>query len=235
MSDRIEELRRTAGETALKYVHEGMTVGVGTGRTTRFFIDALGEKYLNGELRRIHAVPTSDATRQLLASFGIPIVSLADHPVLDLAVDGADEVDPRLNMIKGLGRALMREKVVEIHAERLLIIVDEQKLVSKLGSICPLPVEVLPFESARHIQWLGSLGCRAEQWLEVDGFPVVTDNGNYLAKCWFGEGISDPYQLAEELNKRPGILEHGLFLDMATDVIVAGEDGIHQLWRKQND
>ena len=235
MSDMIDELRRTAGRIALNYVCEGMTIGVGTGRTTRFFIEALGEKYLDGVFREIYAVPTSVATGQLLTTFGIPIVSLTDHPTLDLAVDGADEVDPNLNMIKGLGRALMREKIVEIHAKRLLIIVDEMKLVPRLGSICPLPVEILPFEAALHIQWLNSLGCRAEQWVEADGSYVVTDNGNYLARCWFENGITNSYKLACELNQRPGILEHGLFMDMATDVIVAGEDGIHQLRREQYD
>jgi ribose 5-phosphate isomerase A len=235
MSEKLMMLRKIAGETAAQLVQAGMTLGVGTGRTTRFFIDSVGERYQHGEIKDIRAVPTSVTSADLLTDFGIPIVSLADHPILDLAVDGADEVDPQLNLIKGLGRALMREKIVEIYASRLLIIVDEYKIVKKLGSICSLPVEILPFEAARHIQWLNSLGCKSELWIESNGSPVVTDNGNYLARCWFENGISDSYQLASELDRHPGILEHGLFLDMATDVIVAGEDGIHQLRRGQND
>lgn len=233
--EKIDELRKIAGETAINYALDGMTLGVGTGRTTRFFIDALGKSFQQGEIRDIRAVPTSTATENLLAGYGIPIVSLAEYPVLDLAVDGADEVDPNFNLIKGLGRALMREKVVEVHAKRLLIIVDELKLVGKLGSTCPLPVEILRFEYARHIQWLGSLGCQAEQWLEKDGSPVVTDNGNYLALCRFEGGIPDPNQLAADLNMRPGILEHGLFMQMATDLIVAGEGGIRTTKRVQDD
>jgi ribose 5-phosphate isomerase A len=233
--EKIAELRKTAGELAVNFVCDGMTIGVGTGRTTRFFIDSLGDKYQQGQIRDICAVPTSLATGSMLAGYGIPIVSLSEHPTLDLAVDGADEVDPSLNLIKGLGRALMREKIVEIHANRLVIIVDEMKLVPRLGSMIQLPVEILQFEAKRHIQWLNSLGCRAEQWLETDGSFVVTDNGNYLALCRFEDGISDPYQLACELSQRPGILEHGLFLDMATDVIAAGENGIRHMKRGQND
>jgi ribose 5-phosphate isomerase A len=152
-------------------------------------------------------------------------------PHLDLAVDGADEVDTSLNLVKGLGRALLREKVVEIYAERFIVIVDEYKLVPRLGSRSPLPVEILPFEAEVHVRWLNSLGCKAELWREDDGAPVVTDNGLFLARCWFMGGIPDPYVLAEQLSQRPGIVEHGLFLDMADMVIVAGEQGIRLLVR----
>jgi ribose 5-phosphate isomerase A len=152
-------------------------------------------------------------------------------PHLDLAVDGADEVDPSLNLIKGLGRALLREKVVEIHAERFIVIVDESKLVPRLGSRGPLPVEILPFEAEVHVRWLNSLGCKAELWRDDNGSPVVTDNGLFMARCWFEGGIPDPYVLAELLSKRPGIIEHGLFLDMADMVVVAGKQGIRILER----
>ena len=150
---------------------------------------------------------------------------------MDLAVDGADEVDARLDMIKGLGRALLREKIVEVHARRLVIIVDESKLVPRLGTRGPLPVEILPFEAPAHIRWLNGLGCRAELWLEDDGLPVRTDNGNYLARLWFPRGIRHPRALARKLAARPGIIEHGLFLDMADTVIVATESGIKLLER----
>jgi len=145
-------------------------------------------------------------------------------------VDGADEVDPQLNMIKGLGRAALREKIIEMHARRFIVIVDESKLVVRLGR-GPLPVEIIPFESAIHIAWLNSLGCRAEQWLETDGSPVVTDNGNYLVRCWFESGIVDAYALSHTLNERPGIVEHGIFLNLASQVIIAGTDGIRTLER----
>jgi ribose 5-phosphate isomerase A len=152
-------------------------------------------------------------------------------PVLDLAVDGADEVDPALNLIKGLGRALLREKVVEINARTFLVIVEEKKIVPRLGSLGPLPVEILPFEAETHVLWLNSLGARAELWLEADGRPIVTDNGNYLARCWFEAGIEDPAALAERLAQRPGILEHGLFIGMAHRVIAASAAGVRVIER----
>jgi ribose 5-phosphate isomerase A len=140
-------------------------------------------------------------------------------------VDGADEVDPDLNLIKGLGRALLREKIVACHAECFLVIVDVSKLVTRLGTQAPLPVEIVQFEAAAHVRWLNTLNCRAELWLEADGSPIVTDNGNYLARCWFADGIEDPCALARCLADRPGIVEHGLFLEMATAVIAATSVG----------
>jgi ribose 5-phosphate isomerase A len=227
-----EELRRWAGEAAGRFVLDGMILGVGSGRTTGHFIEYLGEKYRRGELKHISAVPTSIASENHLRQYGVPITSLADHPDLDLAVDGADEVDKELNLIKGLGRALLREKIVEIHATRLIIVVDETKIVERLGMSCPLPVEILPFQAKSHINWLNTLGCRAELWLEEDGSPAVTDNGNYLARLWFEGGIPDVYQLDNLLNKRPGVLEHGLFLQMATEVIISTDDDIRYVERK---
>lgn len=225
------DLRQVAAQRALDYVQDGMTLGLGTGSTTRFFIDLLGEKYAAGGLRDLRGVPTSQASAAQAQGWGIPLVSLEDYPELDVAVDGADEVDGRLNMIKGLGRALLREKIVEVHARKLVIIVDEGKLVPRLGMHGPLPVEILPFEAPAHIRWLNSLGCRAELWLEDDGLPARTDNGNYLARLWFPKGIRHPRALARKLAARPGIIEHGLFLDMADTVIVAAESGIQILER----
>jgi ribose 5-phosphate isomerase A len=226
------DLKERAARKALESVVSGMVLGLGTGSTTRIFIDLLGERIQSGQLADIKAVPTSEYTANQARSVGISLTTLSETPTLDLAVDGADEVDPNLNLIKGLGRALLREKVVEIHAEKLIIIVDESKLVSRLGSKVPLPVEILPFEAEAHVQWLNTLGCHAELWLEQDGSIVVTDNGNYLARCWFDGGIKDVYSLAEELSFRPGIIEHGLFLDMAQQVIVASEEGTKLLGRK---
>lgn len=229
MNDHQLELRRKAGKTAIDFVHDGMTLGIGTGRTVGFFIERLGEMCRTGQLRDIRTVPTSEHSAAKLREFNIPIVSLAEFPALDLAIDGADEVDPDLNLIKGLGKALLREKVVEIHARKFIVIVDESKLVNRLGESGPLPVEIVPFEASSHVRWLSTLGCRAELWLEQDGSPTLTDNGNYLARAWFEGGIPDIFELNRTLNDRPGILEHGLFLGMACQAIVAGEDGIQML------
>ena len=227
------DFRQAAANRAIEYVRDGMILGIGTGRTTTCFIKLLGERIQKRQLKNIQAVPTSEASAACLREQEIPLTSLVDHPVLDLAVDGADEVDPDLNLIKGLGRALMREKVVEIHARKFIVMIEEKKLVKRLGSIGPVPVEILPFEALAHVQWLKTLAERAELWLEEDGSPAMTDNGNYLARCWFKDGIRDVYTLAEALNRRPGILEHGLFLDMTSLVIAAGPGGIQILERKR--
>jgi ribose 5-phosphate isomerase A len=150
---------------------------------------------------------------------------------LDLAIDGADEVDPDLNLIKGLGGALLREKIVEMAARRFVIVVDESKLVERLGTRGPLPVEVTQFAWEVHARWLASLGCHAELRCEAGGAPYVTDNGNYIVHCTFPAGIPDPAALARTLIERPGIVEHGLFLGMATDVVVAGPNGIRLMAR----
>lgn len=225
-------LKRHAASRALDLVTSGMVLGLGTGSTTRIFIDLLGERLQSGNLQDIKAVPTSQATAAQASASGIPLTSLAADPVLDLAVDGADEVDPQLNLIKGLGRALLREKIVETHARRFVVIVDESKLVPILGR-GPLPVEITIFEAQAHINWLCSLGCRAELWVEADGSPAITDNGNYLARCWFAAGIPDVTDLARQLAYRPGIIEHGLFLGMADQVIVASQKGVYIMEREQ--
>jgi ribose 5-phosphate isomerase A len=225
-------LKQQAARHALSYVESGMALGLGTGSTTAHFVELLAQRLQSGELIDICAVPTSDWTADRARELGIPLTTLAETPRLHLAVDGADEVDPDLNLIKGLGRALLREKVVEIQAHRFLVMVDESKLVPRLGSKGPLPVEILPFQAPAHVRWLSTLGCRAELWLEEDGRPAVTDNGNYLARCWFPDGIADCHALARTLADRPGILEHGLFLDMASAVIVAGPDGVRTLERR---
>jgi ribose 5-phosphate isomerase A len=223
------DLREQAAQQAMTHVRSSMVLGLGSGTTTSYFIDMLGEALQNGTLRDIVAVPTSERTADRARALGIPLTTLANHERLDLAVDGADEVDPDLNLIKGLGRALLREKIVEVHAERFLVVVDESKLVARLGTHHPLPVEIVPFGTEAHVRWLNRLGCHAELWREADGSPIVTDNGNYLARCWFGEGIADPYALARALADRPGIVEHGLFLGMASAVIVASVEGVRVL------
>ncbi|NMC13743.1 MAG: ribose 5-phosphate isomerase A [Chloroflexi bacterium] len=225
-------LKQQAAQYALQSVQSGMVLGLGTGSTTAYFIDMLGEQIQKGNLKDIVAVPTSEATKKQAQQLGIQLTSLDKHPVLDLAVDGADEVDPHLNLIKGLGRACLREKVVEINAVRFIVIVDESKIVPRLGTRCPLPVEIIRFEAQAHVNWLNTLGCKAEFWVEDNGEIVISDNGNYLVKCYFENGIPDPYELSDRLSKRPGILEHGLFLDMVTQVVVAGANGVYTMEAK---
>jgi ribose 5-phosphate isomerase A len=229
--------KQLAANHAMTYVQNGMVLGLGTGTTTIYLIEMLGEKMRSRELTEIVGVPTSEGIAQLARAEGIPLVPMADLspnqalPELDLAVDGADEIDPNLNLVKGLGRALLREKIVEIHAQVFIVIADETKLVPHLGQ-GPLPVEIVRYEYGAQLRWLNSLGCQAEIWLERNGEPVVTDNGNYLVRCWFEGGIPGPYELAQVLEGRPGIVEHGLFLDMADLAIVAGENGIQIKERK---
>lgn len=220
--------KQEAARYALSFIHSGMVLGLGSGSTAAYFVDMLGEQLAAGVLHDILGVPTSERTAERARALGIPLTTLDTHPHLDLVVDGADEVDVHLNLIKGLGRALLREKIVRVYADRLLVVVDESKLVPRLGR-GPLPVELIPFGAEAHVRWLNTLGCRAELWREPDGSPVVTDNGNYMARCWFPDGIADPYALARTLTDRPGIAEHGLFLDMTSAVIVAGAEGIRVL------
>jgi ribose 5-phosphate isomerase A len=223
-------LKLEAARRALDFVQDGMCLGLGSGSTSAYFLDLLGERWKKGALPHIRGVPTSQAVAERACQWGIPLTTVSEINDLDLVVDGADEVDPALNLIKGLGKALLREKIIEIHTKQLIIIVDESKLVQRLGSRGPLPVEIVRFEVQSHVRWLNSLGCRAEQWFE-DGKAVVTDNDNFLALCHFEEigGIPDVIRLAGELDARPGIVEHGLFLGMAQQVIVAGEKGVHLL------
>jgi ribose 5-phosphate isomerase A len=227
----IAEFKRLAAERAVDFVQSGMVLGLGTGSTNRHVVDIIGERMQSGVLQRIVGVPTSERTAAQARALGIPLTTLIKHPVLDLVIDGADEVDPAFNLIKGLGGALLREKIVEIAAQRFVVVVDESKLVQRLGSRGALPVEVTQFAWEVHARWLESLGCRAELRREADGTPYVTDNSNYIIHCTFPAGIPDPFSLARQLIERPGVLEHGLFLGMATDVVVAGKDGVRVLHR----
>lgn len=231
-------LKHDAALYALDLVENGMRLGLGTGSTTKIFIELLAEKLKSGGLKNIIGIPTSQETALFARSLDIPMRSLSDlepRPhLLDLAVDGADEIDPNLDLIKGLGKAMLREKIVEIHASWLVIIADEGKMVKRLGR-GPLPVEIVPFEVEVTLRWLNTQGCRAELWRDADGKLYITDNGNYLARCWFSNssnvGIPDAYLLAERLAARPGIVEHGLFLGMTHQAIVAGQNGVEVLYR----
>lgn len=225
--------KEIAALKALDFVENGMTLGLGSGSTSSLFINFLGERIQHGKLQDIKGVPTSKTSQDLALQNGIQLVTLTESDVLDLAIDGADEVDPRLDLIKGMGGALLREKIVAINSRKFIIIVDKTKLVPKLGSKSPLPVEIIPFEFEMHLRWLSTLGCQV-RLLENDKVqPFLTDNGNYLALCSFSNGISKPGILADILNSRPGIIEHGLFLNIASSVIVANHSGVRILERNK--
>jgi ribose 5-phosphate isomerase A len=227
----VVKLKRMAAESAVDLVRSGMIVGLGHGSTARHVVDVIGERLSSGTLKDIVAVPTSEQTMAQAQTLGIPLATLVEHPILDLAIDGADEVDPDLNLIKGLGGALLREKIVEYAARRFAVVVDESKLVGRLGTRGPLPIEVTQFAWEAHAHWLETLGCRAELRREGDGMPFVTDNNNYIIHCTFPDGISEPVNLARSLIERPGVLEHGLFLGMATEIVVAGIEGVRMIKR----
>lgn len=225
-------LKMEAALTAIAFIEDNMTIGLGSGSTAKIFVDLLGDKIRQGLLKNIIGVATSNATASQAAQLGIPIGQLANYPKLDIAVDGADEVDPQLNLIKGWGGALVREKLVEIQAKRLVIMVDERKLVDRLGTRGALPIEVTQFGWQVQQNWLSqTLNCAVTR-REDNGTPYITDNQNYILHCHFKEGIEDAYKVRDMLAHRPGLVGHGLFLDLATDVIISSEKGTQIKTRK---
>jgi ribose 5-phosphate isomerase A len=209
-----------------------MVIGLGTGSTAAFFLQALGAAIQSQHIQQIRGVPTSKAAEQLAHSVGIPLLSLSDYPHPDLTIDGADDVDPQLNVIKGLGGALLREKIVAQNSKRLLIIVDESKLVPRLGSKSPLPVEVTPFAHEISAAYLASLGAAPALRRTPRGDIFITDNANYIYDCKFPSGIADPAQLQLALRSRAGIIESGLFMNMVEAVIVGSDNGTRTITRK---
>ncbi|HDO19595.1 MAG TPA: ribose-5-phosphate isomerase RpiA [Thermoplasmatales archaeon] len=222
-----EDLKKMAAEKAVDYIEDGMVVGIGTGSTVEYFIPKLGEK-LRKEKLDIVGIPTSHRSKVLAKEHGIPLSTLTEHPKIDLTIDGADEVDPSLNLIKGGGGALTREKIVAYASEREIIIVDESKLVQKLGMSFPLPIEVIPFGwYPTKLKIEEKFGCTAELRREDDR-PYTSDNMNYILDCEF-PGIEEPERVEIELNSIPGVVETGLFIGLADMVIVGSREGIKTL------
>ena len=224
-------MKRLAGREAARSVAAGMRLGLGTGSTVAHFLEHLGARIASGELSDVVGVPTSLRTEQAARLLRIPLATLEELGTLDLTVDGADEVGPGLDLIKGLGGALLREKMVAQASARMLVIVDDSKLVGRLGARAPLPVEVVPFGHASHIAWLRDLG--AEPRIRAGGGngPYRTDNGNLILDCRFDGGIGDPAELEGRLAHRAGVVESGLFLDLAVEAVVAGTEGVRRLAR----
>ena len=225
----IAELKGRAGRDAAGSVESGMRLGLGTGSTVAHFLSHLGDRIARGELSDVVGVPTSIRTERKSRELGIPLGTLGELRVLDLTVDGADEVDPGLNLIKGLGGALLREKMVAQASRRMLVIVDDTKLVSRLGERAPVPVEVVPFEFASHLGWLAELGAEPVVRRTDEGRQYLTDNGNLVIDCRFAGGIPDPRSLDERLARRAGVVDSGLFLQMADEVVVAGRTGVYRI------
>ena len=227
-----DELKQKAACQAVEFIETGMIVGLGTGSTTAFAVIRIGERLKSGDLKNIVGIPTSIRTEKLAGDLNIPLCSLDDQPDIDVTIDGADEVDPDLNLIKGGGGALLWEKVVAQASRRNIIIVDQSKLSPCLGTHWAVPIEVIPFAVKTEENFLKSLGAAVTLRTAEGGQPYKTDQDNFILDANLGE-IADPNGIAARLNQRAGIVEHGLFLGLASDVIVSAEDDIRHL--KRND
>ena len=224
------ELKKRAAVRAVDFIESGMVIGLGTGSTANYAIKHIGEKIRSGKLRNVVGIPSSERSEILAQGLNIPLADLEAQPAIDLTIDGADEVDPDLNVIKGGGGALLREKIIAQASYRNIIIVDESKLSPQLGTKWALPIEVVPFAWRTEQLFLESIGGSATLRSGDKKTPYRTNQNNFILDTEFGP-ISDPAGLVSRLNARAGIVEHGLFLGLATDVIVAAGEGIRHLRR----
>ncbi len=231
MADPQAAYKQEAGERAAALVQPGMAVGLGTGSTAIFATRRIAERLRAGELPGMTGYPTSERVRAEALRLGIPLLPDDLPRPLDLTIDGADEADPALNLIKGGGGALLREKIAAQASRRVVIVVDETKLSERLGTRRALPVEVVPFGWRSQARFLEEAGARVALRAGADGAPFTTDQENYVLDCAFGP-ILDPVGLAARLGQRAGIVAHGLFLGLATDLIVAGPEGVRVVKRE---
>ena len=221
-----DRAKRNAAEEAVKFVKDGMIVGLGTGSTAKIVVDLIGEK-LSKDFK-IKGMPTSIKTKQQAEKLGIELINIDDQDVIDLAIDGADEVAPDMSLIKGLGGALLREKKVEKKAKELIIIVDESKMVGKLGR-GELPVEVRSEDYESTATEIENIGCEAKLRLEDNGEIFVTDNKNYIYHCLFPNGIENPKEMDKKLQNINGVRDTGFFINMATKIIIGNDEGTRVL------
>ena len=226
-----DRYKRAAAERAVGFVESGMRIGLGTGSTARHVLDVLAERLRAGDLSDLVGVPTSRATEEYAEKLDIPLTTLDDVQRLDVTIDGADEVDPRLDLIKGLGGALLWEKIVATVSDRLVVVVDGGKLVDRLGEKAPVPVEVVPFGWRTHLEFLAGQGAEPSRRTTDAGAPVVTDGGHCLIDCRFDGGVPDAVAFERALRGRVGIVESGLFLGMASAVVVSDAEGVRVLER----
>ena len=220
-----DDLKKQAALAALNEIRDGMVVGLGTGSTATHFIRGLGERVRSG--LKVSGIPTSEESRRLAEEVGVPLTTFRNHPEIDVTVDGADEVSPQLDLIKGLGGALVREKIVAHASKRVIIVVDESKLVAKLGTKTVIPVEVITLAAPRLILQLKELGGEAVV-REKNGQPFVSDNGNTILD-WKHGLIDDPAVLEKQLKSMTGVVDSGIFAGVADSVIVAASSGIRKL------
>jgi ribose 5-phosphate isomerase A len=227
ISQQIESFKEAAAEAAVAQLVDGMVVGLGSGSTAELAVAAIGRRIKDG--LRITGIPTSEKTAKQAGLLNIPLATLEEYPSVDLAIDGADEVEAgTLNLIKGGGGNLLREKLVALASSRTIIVVDERKLVVQLGGLSSLPVDVVPFGWKTTARRLDQLGGRPTLRLNVQGEAFLTDGGHYVLDCAFG-AIHAPRALQEKLDRVVGVIEHGLFLGIATQVLVGGVGGVKTL------
>jgi len=224
------QLKKQAAVYAVDLVQSGMIVGLGHGSTAIHVVGLLAEKLKSGQLKDVIGVPSSYQVEEEAMRYGMPLKAFDEIPVIDITIDGADEVDPQLNMIKGGGGALLREKIIAQASRREVIVVDETKLTPILGRRRCVPVEVVPFGWKSQALYLESLGAKVTMRRNADRSPYHTDCGNWIFECNFGP-IERPHILAEKIKNRAGIVEHGLFLGLASDVIVGSAGGVRHLKR----
>jgi ribose 5-phosphate isomerase A len=220
--------KKAAAEAAVKTIESGMILGLGTGSTAAFLVHALAQR-IAAEGLRVWGIPTSEHTAHLARSLNVPLTDFAEHIHIDLTIDGADEVQPEtLFLIKGLGGALLREKIVAAASERMIVVADETKVVERLGSKSPVPVEVVQFGWQTTEARLQRIGAKTTLRAGADGRPLVTDSGNYIIDSAFGP-MADPKETAHHLDHVVGAIEHGLFLGIASEALIGGPEGVRTL------
>lgn len=219
-----DHAKRAAGEKAAAWVKNGMRVGLGTGSTAAYALEALGRR-VREEGLSFAGVPTSIATEQMARRLALPLVTLAEAGRLDMAIDGADEIDPHWRLIKGGGASHARERIVAAQADRFVVLVDDSKVVRRLGSTFPVPVEVMPFAAHPVMEALRQLGAVPELRMDENGAPVRTDQAFHILDAFFEGGFEDPEALGPAIRNIPGVLDHGIFAGYTTDVLVGNEDG----------
>ncbi len=230
--DKKEELKKQTAEKAVEEIQSGMVVGLGTGSTVYFALLKISELLKTGELENILGIPSSNQTEKLAKEMGIPLTTFEEHKKIDVTIDGADEIDKYLNLIKGGGGALLKEKILAQASKKLVIVADESKLSPKLGTRWAVPIEVIKFAYPLEMEFVKSLAGKPElRMYDNLNEPVITDEGNYILDVNFGT-IRNPFELASKLESRAGIVEHGLFLHLASKIIIAGNNGINILEKK---